>query len=547
MKLPLLLFAALPALAEPEYELWTHWFDCDAVRGVTNGVACARTEAGLSLTPRVTMPSASAAVLESTCVFSEADVGAARELVACRDDVQLALSVASTAKARLAYFAWTADGWTELAGSEPVIGRPVAFRFELDYGQTPAVVRLFANGVALAAAEGSRREVLPLAAASERRLGALAAGGAIEMPVASGEREQVDNVVAVVQDDRVVGYHATLDAARAAAGAGRVVILRRTTLRDASALSGETEIHASALGGTAPALTYVGDASRLAQAEPVLALPRGWTGDAPLIAPPASNVLAAVHLHGDEGVPYALYPSEDALRVRRDELNVDGGAFTAFLTVPENGRSFLRGLRDGMCGSENALYVNGIGSLTLCGTNEFTGSVFVEASALQDAGVLRPAAVGVLSQPAGLEFMVSARMDESPVTTETDGRVVLANVADDLAGALTVRLDPGPGRVGFLARVGNSLVARVAAAPSLAAEDGFAAAPDASTGMMRIVAKVGNAAPGFRYGWQAADSVSGPFESVGETVTATSPGELEVSLEEPARDSRYYRFKVEAP
>lgn len=144
-------------------------------------------------------------------------------------------------------------------------------------------------------------------------------------------------------------------------------------------LYGTLALHEGALAGGAPALTWMGDIAALAGEKALIELPEGFSGDAALWSPASPEALAALHVHGAAGVPCTVHPHADGgLHVRTERLPLDDGGYGAYFTVPEGARTFLRGLSDGSCGTENALYVNGLGELVLCQTNAFTGKLVIE-------------------------------------------------------------------------------------------------------------------------------------------------------------------------
>lgn len=547
--LSVILMASLPAFAAPQFELMSDWFAYDTAEGVTNGVAVTSTSAGLVFTPVSPLLATAPAAVEATVVFSEADVGAARQLRPLSADVPFALTVASTEKARLAFFGWTAEGWVELAGFEPTIGQPVDVRAEIDFGVVPAGVRYSAGGILLSSADSEAKNVFQSAETAANRFDAIVAEGDIGVRAASATRELIERVAAVVVGETVAGYFPTLAAARTAAAqnGGAVTLLRRTSLDDPRALKGETIVNPTALRGGTTALHYTGDVSALAKTRAVVRLPEGYAADQPFFSPDSSEALAALHVHGDEGAVYTLYPKDGAFNLRKDTLVSDGGNFTASFTVPEGGRSFLRGLKDGWCGSENALYVNGLGALVLCGTNAFTGKVFVESSSLVAYGGLGWATAAALAKPSTVEFVAASAAEGKGHVEVANSTVVFAGVTDELAQSLTFTLEPGTGRLGYLKREGSDLVAKIAVAPEIAVEEGFSVTSAVAEGKVRLAATVSNAVQGFRYGWCAADAPNGLFTSVGEMVEATQDGSLAVTLEEPAAERRFYRFRVEAP
>jgi len=549
MKLPFLILAALPAFAEPAFELTADWFALDATGVVTNGVTVAKSAAGLVFTPALPLPATAPAALTARVTFTEADVGAARRLVAPADGAQFALTVAATAQARLAFFGWTSFGWVELAGADPVIGTPMSVRIEIDYGVSPAEVRYVAGGQTLVAADGSGRDVFTAAAGPSSRFDATVAEGEIGVTALAGQRELIERISAVTDGDTVLGYYPSLAAARAAAAPGEVVtLLRRTSFADAQALSGETVVAPTALRGGTATLTYTGEATDLEAESLVFRLPAGYDLDIPFLAPTSTAVLAAVHVHGDSGVPYTLYPADGAFNLRRDALVLDGGGFTTSFTAPEGGRSYLRDLADASCGSENALYLNGLGSLTLCGTNAFTGKVFLESSQLVTSGGQPGLSPEILASPSGVSFAVSPNEGASGGTVIANNAVVLSGVTDAMVTNLTFTLNPGTGRLGYLKREGTALVAKIATAPTLSSNDAFSvSAPLDATGNRQLVATLANAVAGFRYGWVAADNLDEDFQAVGEVTVAPSDGPLEVRLSDPPKVCRFYRFRVEAP
>ena len=549
MRLPILMLAALPAVAAPEFELKSDWFAYDAAEGVTNGVALTSTSTGLVFTPVSPLLASAPATVEATVVFSEADVGAARQLRPLSADVPFALAVASTGKARLAFFGWTAEGWVELSGFEPTIGQPLDVKAEIDFGVVPAEVQYSAGGVLLVSADSAAKSVFRSAVAAANRFDAIVAEGDIGVRAASATRELVERVAAVVVGETVAGYFSSLAAARAAAAldGGAVTLLRRTSLDDPRALEGETIVNPTAFRGGTAALNYTGDLSALAKTRAVVRLPEGYDADQPFFSPDSSEALEALHVHGDEGAVYTLYPKDGAFNLRKDALVADGGNFTASFTVPEGGRSFLRGLKDGRCGSENALYVNGLGALVLCGTNAFTGKVFVESSSLVAYGGLDRATAAALAKPSNVEFVASFAAEGEGHVEVVNNTVVFSGVTDELAQTLTFTLDPGSGRLGYLKREGSDLVAKIAAAPEIAVEEGFSVTSAVAEDKIRLTATLANAVQGFRYGWCAADAPDGAFAPVGETVAAARDGSLAVELEESAAERRFYRFRVEAP
>ena len=544
--LSVILMASLPAFATPQFELSRTWFGMESAPAVTNGLTVAKTAAGLVFTPQEAMPATAPVSLRATVVFAEDDVGAARRLAPPAVDVPFALTVAATARARLAYFGWTADGWVELAGAEPAIGMSLAVGVDVDFGVSPAEVRYVANGATLTSADGSGRSAFVSAVSAADRFDGLVSEGHVEVVRLAGERELIERVAAVVKDDAVTGYFPTLAAARAVAATdgGAVTLLRRATLADPTGLDGVFDVNGSALKGGAAVLTYTGDPDALAKVRSVVQLPQGYDLDIPFFSPASAAALAALHVHGDEGVPYTLYPKNGAFNLRKDELGHDGGDFTAFFTVPEAGRSYLRGLKDEMCGSEKALYVNGLGELTLCGTNGFSGRVFLEASRLVAHGSLASASAEVLTGPADIVLAVDSA-EGVPGHAALADRTVFFSGADD---ALTFTVDPGRGRLAYLKREGANVVVRLAGRPEMAETDGFTVTASADEeGRMVLRATLANAVQGFRYGWCAADAPNGTFAPVGEMVEALRDGSLAVMLEEPAAERRFYRFRVEAP
>lgn len=549
MMRPISLFvlAALPAFGAPEFELRSGWFAFDAPLALTNDVTLACEDTRKTFTPTVQLPAHSPAAIDARVIFGEADVGAARQLRALPATSETALTVASNDRGELAYFGWTANGWIELSGATPALNTPLHLRIETDTSIEPATIRFSADGQFLSAANDSTHITFASALPADSLFASVQATHDLKVESVTGERELTERVAAVVTGESVVGYFSSLAAARhhAAEVSGEVTLLRPTSVSDPRDLDGTFRIADSAVCDKQPVLTYVGDPTQLAGTHALISLPEGNLPTIPFAAPADPALLATLHLHGDAGFVYSLYPSTDTYHLTRQALQQDRGAFTAFLTTPERGRSFLRGLADGTCGSENALYVNGLGSLDLCAADAFTGEIYLEASHLLSRGGLARAVFDVLTEPAALELADEPNAADAPVTL-TNNTVVLTGVTDDLLERLTLTLAPDTRRLAYLVRNGSALVAKVAEAPRLVASDSFSFSLTRGEGGLRLTATLANAIAGFSYGWTAADNPSGPFIAVGTPVTATRDGSLTLVLDEPPQTRRFYRFHVEA-
>lgn len=374
----LLFLLPFAVAAVPVFELEGPWFDVDFVQGPTNGVRVCDHAEGRTLEPIQPLAAATPAGIQARVRYADDDIPAARHLPDLSSrGVQAALTVAQRADGAFAFYGWTAQGWVELAGATPRLDADIDIRADVDASVSPATVRFAADGVALVAALDGTTRVFPAGGASGARIAAVDLEGAGEALSVAGERAFMERVAAVVRGDQVAYYPDVASARRASTVDGAVTLLRPATISVAD-LSGMLKVHGTALSGDRPALTVAGDAAAWARAKPLIELPAGFAGEGALLAPATDAALAALHVHGDAGMACTVFPREGVLQVREEPVPLDTGGFVAFWTVPEGARTFLRGLGEMPCGSENAFYVNGRGELVLCQTNAFTGKLVVE-------------------------------------------------------------------------------------------------------------------------------------------------------------------------
>lgn len=372
-----LLMLPLAVAAAPTFELTGPWFDVDFARGATNGVTVCDTAEGRTLAPTQQLAASTPAGIRARVRYADEDIPGVRRLpdLSARG-VQAALTVAQRMDGAFAFYGWTADGWIELEGAVPQVDTDIDIRADVDASRAPATVRYSADGVPLVAC-GSGGGALAVAEA--RGVAAVDLVGAGDVSEVSGERELVERVAAVVRGDEVAYCPDLASARRTAKNGGAVTLLRPTTVAAVDDLYGRLALHETALAGGVSALTWAGDVAALSGEKALIELPAGFTGDGALWSPASPEALAALHVHGAAGVPCTVYPHADGgLHVREERLPLDDGGYVAYFTVPEGARTFLRGLSDSQCGTENTLYVNGLGELVLCQTNAFTGRLVIE-------------------------------------------------------------------------------------------------------------------------------------------------------------------------
>lgn len=279
------------------------------------------------------------------------------------------------------FFGWTRDGWIELAGAAPGEGDALQeVSVELDASVSPATVSYAVDGVRLVSAADASRARFPAGAPGGTDGAPVAMRGAGRLGAFSAACASPDRAAAVRRADGDWRYFA--DVASAAAGAresgGELVLLRRAEL--AAPVGAPLALAPELMAASRPPLRFAGDWP--AGAEQVVRLPAGsWRNV--LFAEP-SRAVRNLHVHGEPGRVYRLEsdPAADAVRLSAEDVQLDAGAFTGWLAIPEGGRLFAAGLRDAGLGSERSLYVQGNGVLTLCGTNEISGGVQFESGRL---------------------------------------------------------------------------------------------------------------------------------------------------------------------
>lgn len=279
------------------------------------------------------------------------------------------------------FFGWTRDGWVELAGAVPDEGdAPQEVSIELDASVSPATVSYAVDGVRLVSADDATRTRFPLGAQGGPDGAPLAMRGAGRLDAFSARYASRDRAAAVRRTDGTWRYFPDAASASAAAreAGGVAVVLRPADLPEPSGVP--LALAPDLMAASRPPLRFAEDWP--AGAEQVVRLPAGsWSNV--LLAEPARAV-RNLHVHGEPGRVYRLEPdlAADVVRLSVQDVNLDPGAFTGWLSIPEGGRLFAAGLRDARLGSERSLCVQGDGVLTLCGTNEISGGVQLESGKL---------------------------------------------------------------------------------------------------------------------------------------------------------------------
>ena len=276
------------------------------------------------------------------------------------------------------FFGWTRAGWVELAGAVPDEGDALQeVSVELDATVAPATVSYAVDGVRLVSADDASRARFPAGAPRGKEDAPVAMRGAGRLGAFSAACALRDRTAAVRQADGSWRYFADVPSAAAAAreAGGEVAVLARTDLSEPSAAP--LALAPDLMAASRPPLRFTGDWPE--GTEQVVRLPAGsWRNV--LFAEPARAV-RNLHVHGEPGRVYRLAAdaAADAVRLSVEDVQLDAGAFTGWLAIPEGGRLFAAGLRDAGLGSERSLYVQGNGVLTLCGTNEVSGGVRLES------------------------------------------------------------------------------------------------------------------------------------------------------------------------
>lgn len=281
------------------------------------------------------------------------------------------------------FFGWTKSGWEELAGVEVREDEMQEVCVEIDTSVQPPVVSYRVDGARLVSATNAAVTCFEAGAPAAKGGAVVSVGGSGRLGTFSATRESAARTAAVVKGDGTSDYFATLSEACAAAQTtgGEVMLLRRTTLSDPSEAGEPFRLAPRLLDAARPPVRFA--ASWPAGAEVRVNLSEGVWMDAPF-AEPAGRV-ANLHVHGAAGKVYRLTPDvgADMVRLSVEDVRLDTGAFTGWVTIPEKGRLFAAGLKDDLLGSGRTLFVQGNGQLTLCGTNEITGGLHFESGSLR--------------------------------------------------------------------------------------------------------------------------------------------------------------------
>jgi len=460
----------------------------------------------------------------------------------------------------LAYHGWTAAGWTELAGAEPDEDAFTEIRITHDDSTTPATVSYAAGGRTLVSA--ATGESVFAADGAPGAPTTLLARGTIALADFGASRELPERTAAVIAQDGSFTYRADLAEALADARThgGTARLLRRTTVSAAATALGTPLRLADNLltGGRAP-LAFAPDVT----GELLLELPDTVCTNVPVASPAAA--LAHLHIHGADGLLYTLTPDAtlDTVRLSSETLARDDGNFLAWTCLPEDGRAFARHLAADRLGTNRQLAVQGLGRLTLCGTNALSGGLIVESGhvdfctpAAEPAGPVRIETHGGATLP-GTNALSRTTAEEGaalaldltslPPTAIANNAVVADETAAAGCATAECELTVTGERLAYARRVtGLGLVAKVAEAPAFAAsEAGFRCVPDPTDPARACLsATVANAVTGFRYGWLAADAPTDVFAPAGTVTEATADGPLALDLNEPKKSARFYRLTV---
>ncbi|MDO5319113.1 MAG: hypothetical protein Q4G65_10835 [bacterium] len=280
------------------------------------------------------------------------------------------------------FFGWTKSGWEELAGVEVREDEMQEVCVEIDTSVQPPVVSYRVDGARLVSATNAAVTCFEAGVPAAKGSAVVSVGGSGRLGTFSATRESSARTAAVVKNDGSYDYFPSLSEAFAAVETtgGEVMLLRRTTLSDSVGL-GEVRIASRLLETSRPPLCFAGTWPMGVELR--VALPSGTWMDARLAEP--AKCVANLHVHGAVGKVYRLMPdvATDVVHLSVEDVPVDAGAFTGWLTIPEKGRLFAAGLLDDLLGSNHTLFVQGNGLLTLCGTNEITGGLHFESGSLR--------------------------------------------------------------------------------------------------------------------------------------------------------------------
>ena len=282
----------------------------------------------------------------------------------------------------LVFYGWTKSGWEELAGAVVREDEMQEVCVEIDSSVRPPVVSYRVDGARLVSATNAAVACFEAGEPAAKGSAVVSVGGSGRLGTFSATRESAARTAAVMKGEESCDYFATLSEALAAAQTtgGEVMLLRRTELADSAAARTPFRLASRLLDTVRPPVRFA--KSWPAGAEAYILLPAGTLTNAPL-AEPAKRV-ANLHVHGVAGKVYRLVPDAvtDVVRLSVEDVPLDAGAFTGWLTIPEKGRLFAAGLKDDLLGSNRTLFVQGNGLLTLCGTNEVSGGIHFESGSL---------------------------------------------------------------------------------------------------------------------------------------------------------------------
>ncbi len=278
------------------------------------------------------------------------------------------------------YCGWSLEGWTVLEGAVPSDDDFADVTISIDESTLPAKVSYSVAGVRLVAATNSAVATFPCASSSVSP--SVGIRGIMKLAAFGAECELPERTAAVVHGNATFDYYRDVAAALAAATAGdEVQLLKRAQIVAGDIPEGASLVIAPRLASPAlPPIEFTGQPVRELTIRP----PDTWTSGAPIAAP--ATAIDGIHVHGTAGTVYTLTPDDksNSVLMKKGAIDNDAGNFVGWISMPFHSRIFLGGVSNAMLGSLHTLYVQGKGSLCLCGDNSlFTGTNVVERGTLR--------------------------------------------------------------------------------------------------------------------------------------------------------------------